>query len=333
MKKAILALFVAGLTISNGQAQVVNGIKNKISKKVKQDKKGKQDKKDKGGKTKDLDVEFTEDEFEISGLYYTWQPEGAEFFKKIPQVVLQYDHAKRTLEFHVSKKESLSSYRVNDVVRTYKMDVRCGEFGFDDYRRIGPDLWTNEIGMFMNAGFNRDHKTCETSNFRINDKTFIMSKDKEFIDNMTLEKFKELFLKKREEACICFRDWRSGVEPIPQRKMRDAEVEAEALKLIKATAQKQHWEEEILGVYIASEKWTKANLWVSSNGEYNSAERMNMVVLMKKDNTCSYQRFVIANDNWKIDENGSHQSDGITMAGTIPENKYVKCSKVEELLK
>lgn len=330
MKNVVLVVLLASFAASFSHAQIASGLKDKISKK---------DKKDKSSQNKDIGVEFTEDEFGISGVYYTWQPEGSEWFKKIPQVVIQYTPEDGKIEFHVSKKESIDSYRTDDYIKTYKMVERCGEFGFSDYRKIGPDLWTNEPGMFMDAKFSRNTKTCEITNFDIEDKTFIMSKDKEFIDNMTLEKFKELYMKKRGEACMCYRDWRSGADPVPARKMRDSSLEEAALQKVKARAAREGWKEEILGVYIASEAWTKKGLWVTSTGEWTRSDRVNAVIVMKHENTCSYQRMVLAaNETVLYNENeegggNMYDREGINIVGVVPENNYLNCAKAEELLK
>jgi len=158
-----------------------------------------------------------------------------------------------------------------------------------------------------------------------------MSKDKELIDGMTLEKFQEIVKTQKMENCECKKNDAMNENPAPERKLVDAEIEAATLKLVKAKAASEHWAEEISGVYIASEKWGEAELWMNST-EWNSAERMNVVIVMKNGTTCSYQRAVIANNNWKLGENGSTLDDGISLAGVVVENVPMKCDTANKLL-
>jgi len=103
MKKVVLGFLYAALIMNYSQAQIVNGLKEKIANKGKS----------KEGKTKDIGVEIVEDEAGISGTYYVWYPPSVtnSFWRKIPQVAIQYtpDDGKK-LTMYASKKEFIEYF-------------------------------------------------------------------------------------------------------------------------------------------------------------------------------------------------------------------------------
>jgi hypothetical protein len=322
MRKVVFGLVLAALTINYGQAQIASGLKDKIASKGKKD------------KQKDIGVEIIEDEAGISGTYYVWYPPTLtnNWFKKISKVAIQYkpDDGKKLI-MYASKKE-FTEYYTSEYVRNNNMTEVCGLYAFKSSPNF-PTLWTIEPGMFISLDVvDINSVTCEFNTFKKGGyKTYIMSTDKELIDGMTLEKFQEIVKAQKISNCQCVKGDKMDKNPAPERKLIDAEIEAATLKLIKAKAEAEHWAEEISGVYIASEKWGEAELWTNAT-EWNSAERMNVVIVMKNGSTCSYQRAVIANKNWKLGENGSSLDDGISLAGIIPENNPMSCTSAEKLL-
>ncbi|GEM_PF-4513553 len=324
--KMILLLFLGALftfQANNVHSQVGDKVKNAVNKKKKKD--------------KGVGVEVTEDEKGISGTYYVWFPPSVEnsWFKKISQVALQYTPENGKLRLYASKKEYIDYYTAS-YINKYKLIDACGEYSFrNNYN--APDLWSVEKGVFMQKqDATTNLNTCEAKMQSFDRKSFVMSKDKAFIDELTEEKYAEYMLKLRSSSCSCLQDVKAGQKPLPVRKMRDAGVEKEAMRVVKERATREGWKEEILGVYIASEKWSKSNLWISTGGDWDVAERLNVVIVMSTSGKCKWQRAVIANNEfraYKSDGSGSEDVEGVSLVGVVPENNPAKCEAVEKILK
>jgi len=289
----------------------------------------------KSKKSKGVGVEVTDDEQGISGNYYVWYPNDNNWFKKKDEVAIQFEPTTGKLIMHTSKKESIKYY-TDGYINKYKLTEKCGEFAFKNNYNA-PQLWTMEAGVFLSSSSaNTNLNTCEATYNEPNSKTFIMSKDKEFIDNMTEEKFKAYVLENRSKGCNCLQEVKAGQKPLPKRKMRDEEVEKSALKLIQERAAQQGWKEEILGVYVASEDWSGIDLWVSTGGEWEVTESANIVIVMRTEGKCKWQRAAIAKDAWKLaggKREASYNVDGVSLLGVVPENNPTKCDAAETILK
>ena len=172
----------------------------------------------------------------------------------------------------------------------------------------------------------------------LDSKSFIMSQDKAFIESMTEEKYQEYILAKRSESCSCLQEVKAGAKPLPARKMRDTDVEAEALKVIKKRAAQQGWADEITGIYIASKDWSGLDTWVSSTGDRETAKRVNVVILMQVEGKCKWQRAVVAKDAAGAYQNTNGDLEtkvkwGLSLVGIVPENNPAKCETVEAIMK
>lgn len=326
MGKLILSLLILAVTVSSSSAQF-----GKIGEVFKKKGKG-----DKGNK--DIGVEVTDDEKGISGIYYVWQPSTTEdgWFRKISQVAIQYDPSNGKMVFHKNKKESVEYYTAG-YIKTEKLEETCGIYAFRNNYGV-PNLWTTELGMFMYR-FDADVSMgCEFNKFRFGRESFLMSKDKELIEGMTDDKYKEILKAQTLEGCNCSRNAKAGKYPPPARKMKDAATEKAILEVLMQRVKREGWTEEILGVYSASEGWGNNEIWVSSNkNNAHVAKHMNIVILMKKGGNCHYQRMTVAKDKLDAIENGEFvdgkEVKGITIVGVVPENKPLSCEKAAELLK
>lgn len=326
VKLSALLLFGALFTLQTGNAQLedkLNNFRNKLKK-----------------KEKAAAIEIKEDKYGVSGVYYVFNPPSPKYnyFEGLSQVSIQYYPEQKKLMLYTSNKDSIEYYEPS-YIKKYNAHENCNLFDFSS-RENSPSLWTAEPGVFFrNLDIQQNSVTCETSNAEsLEYHSFIMSKDKAFIDNMTEEKYMEYGKRIQTESCGCMQEAEAGVKPMPAREMRDPEVEKTALKLIKERAAQQGWQEEITGVYIASKDWSGDNLWQDSEGDVEWAKRINVVITMRLGDKCKWQRAVIAKDAYvhNRDVNGDVTMgtiDGLSISGIVVENNPAKCETIEERLK
>ena len=291
MKNRLLTLLLFGvcfLMVSNMHAQIKDVFKKK-------EKKGKSD--------KGIGVEVEEDKVGISGIYYVWYPPSTKenWFKKISQVAIQYKPETGELVLYTSKKEYIKYYAPG-YVKKYDLNNTSGQYFFQNNYRA-PKLQTSKIGVFCSLDGSTNINTCELTSFKLTNESYIMSKDKAFIDGMTEEKFVEYSKSNRVDECIKYRDAKAGKSPPPARGIKDADVEKMTLEKAKAKAKRENWKEEVIGVYISSKEWDTDQVWKSDN-EVTAGEGAEVILIMKHPNgSCFYQKGQILKNVWAIDLN------------------------------